>query len=111
MADTERAAPFARPWTWDTPAGTFSYHHVKTGLFHSYRSTEVSPGSMALVAAPEKALLDLVHLTPGGDSRACLAQLRLQNLDSLDLSVCRRWTGRGPPPTCSRSWSGSRSLR
>ena len=44
----------------------------------------------ALVATPEKALLDLVYLQPGGDQPAYLRELRLQNLERLDLDELRR---------------------
>ncbi|MFN2132061.1 MAG: hypothetical protein ACK2VD_16140 [Anaerolineae bacterium] len=37
------------------------------------------------MAWPEKALPDLVYLQPGGDSPGYLQELRLQNLDHLDL--------------------------
>ncbi len=39
------------------------------------------------IATPEKALLDLVHLTAGGDSLDFLSELRLQNLDTLDMDT------------------------
>ncbi len=78
-----------RPWSWETPTGTFSYRHVKPQLFHSYRPTEVAPGTVALVATREKALCDLIHLTPGSDTRAWLEELRLQDLDSIDRSALR----------------------
>ncbi|MBI3892107.1 MAG: hypothetical protein HY303_11330, partial [Candidatus Wallbacteria bacterium] len=55
------------PRTFDTRLGRFELRHVKKGLFSGYRSIEVSPGQRAFVASPEKALLDLIHLTPGGD--------------------------------------------
>jgi hypothetical protein len=42
-------------------------------------------GQQALVAMPEKALLDLVYLQPGGDSAQYLRELRLQNLERLDM--------------------------
>ena len=40
----------------------------------------------AFVAKPEKALLDLIYLEPGGDDRAFLDGLRLQRLEQLDLA-------------------------
>ncbi len=43
------------------------------------------PGQSAFLANPEKCLLDLVYLTPGGDRKEYLRELRLQNLDRLDL--------------------------
>jgi hypothetical protein len=39
------------------------------------------------VATPAKALADLIHLVPGADSRAYLEELRLTNLDKLDLAA------------------------
>lgn len=45
----------------------------------------MSPDQHAFVATPEKALLDLAYLHPGGDSPAYLQELRLQNLERLDL--------------------------
>ena len=78
-----------RPWSWNTSFGTFSYRHIKPDLFRSYRREEVSPGSFALMASPEKALFDLVHLTPGGDSLSYLRGLRLQNLDVLEAPALR----------------------
>ena len=74
----------SRPARWNTPLGRFEFRHIKSELVAGYRSTEVSPGQFALVAWPEKALLDLVHLEPGGDRSEYLSELRLQNLESLD---------------------------
>jgi len=76
-----------RPGRWETPLGVCEYRHVKTGLFFGYRWTEISPGQRAFVAAPEKALLDLVHLHADGDDLAYLGELRLQNLERLDLGT------------------------
>jgi hypothetical protein len=42
------------------------------------------------MALPEKALLDLVYLQPGGDSPEYLQALRLQNLDRLNLAELER---------------------
>ena len=42
------------------------------------------------MVTPEKALLDLEYLQPGGDQPAYLRELRLQNLERLDLDELRR---------------------
>jgi predicted transcriptional regulator of viral defense system len=73
-----------RPETLQTPLGTFSYRHVSRRLFFGYRAADLGGGVSAFLAAPEKAILDLVHLSPRGDSPAYLGELRLQNLDMLD---------------------------
>jgi hypothetical protein len=44
----------------------------------------VSGDSHAFVARPEKALLDLVYLSPRGDSSDYIRELRLQNFNSFD---------------------------
>lgn len=73
----------ARPNTWDTPLGDFSYRHIKPDYLHGYSRQDLSDDQSAFVATPEKALLDLVYLTPGGDSPGYLQELRLQNVDRL----------------------------
>jgi predicted transcriptional regulator of viral defense system len=73
-----------RPGTWQTSLGDFIFRHVKVDLFFGYRLTEVATGQQAFVARPEKALLDLIYLTPRGDTFDFLEQLRLQNLERLD---------------------------
>jgi hypothetical protein len=74
-----------RPGRWDTRLGSFEYHHIKTEMLHSARLLPLSNDQQAFVATPEKALLDLVHLWPGGDSPAYLLELRLQYLNILNL--------------------------
>lgn len=80
----------ARPGRWDTPLGSYIFRHVKTELFHDYRRLEVSADQRAFVASPEKALLDLIYLEPGADSLDYLRELRLQNLDQLDVDRLQR---------------------
>jgi predicted transcriptional regulator of viral defense system len=75
----------SRPGTWKTPLGTFHYHHIKPEQLCGYRLVDLGGGQQALVATPEKALLDLIYLQPRGDSPAYLNELRLQNLDRLNL--------------------------
>ena len=82
-----------RPERLDTPLGVFEFRHVKPALLRGYRMIELShtaPVQQALVARPEKALLDLVYLTPGGDAPEYLGELRLQNLEGLDLDELHR---------------------
>lgn len=83
-----------RPERLETPLGVFEFRHVKPGLLRGYRMTALHgpkiPEQQALIATPEKALLDLVYLQPGGDQPAYLRELRLQNLDRLDLNELHR---------------------
>jgi predicted transcriptional regulator of viral defense system len=82
-----------RPEHLDTPLGIFDFRHVRHELLRGYRMTDLGrtpPSQQALVATPEKALLDLVYLQPGGDSPNYLRELRLQNLELLDLDELHR---------------------
>jgi predicted transcriptional regulator of viral defense system len=90
-----------RPARWDTALGSYVFRHIKPDLLYSYRLVKVSPRQEAFVASPEKALLDLIYLQPGGDSLPYLQELRLQNLDRLDADEMVRLANRaGSPKLC-----------
>ncbi len=74
-----------RPGHFVTAVGDFVYRHVRPGLFGGFVAVPVGVSQPALVATPEKALLDLVYLAAGARSAPFIAALRLQNLDVLDL--------------------------
>jgi len=71
-------------------------------LFFGHRCVEVSPGQWAFVAGLEKALLDLAYLQPGGDHPAYLQELRLQNLEHLDLNELHKLAGQMGKPKLKR---------
>ncbi len=71
-----------RPQTFETPLGDYLFHHLGPNLRFGYSLTEVTPRQSAFVASAAKALLDLVHLTQGGDSIEFLSELRVQNLQA-----------------------------
>lgn len=73
-----------RPGVWPTPVGSMIYRHVQPEYILGYKRLEVAAGQSAFVAQPEKALLDLAYLHPGGDKRDYLESLRLQNLERID---------------------------
>ena len=75
-----------RPGRWKTALGVFEFRRLKTDFFHGYRLTELGQNQHAFLAAPEKALLDLIHLQPGGDSPDYLRELRLHKIDHFDES-------------------------
>ncbi len=52
----------ARPHQIRTPLGMISFHRMPPQLFTGF---ELSPGSDAKIATPEKALFDLLYLAPG----------------------------------------------
>lgn len=73
-----------RPEIRTTPLGRFSFRHLKQGLMFGYRHLALGHGQSAFVAEPEKAILDMVHLHPGGDHRSYLEELRL-DFNALEL--------------------------
>lgn len=75
----------SRPRQWDTPLGSFHFRHVRRKYLFGYQLLALGDGQQALVATPEKALLDLIYLTPGGDSEGYIRSLRLQNLENMDV--------------------------
>ena len=76
-----------RPQHRENPFGSFEYHHCSPHRLTGYRVEDLGGGQEALVATPAQALADLVHLVPGADSRAYLSELRLTNLEKLDLAA------------------------
>jgi hypothetical protein len=76
-----------RPERVETSLGQFVFRHIKKNWFCGYQQLDLVSHQSAFVATPEKALLDLVYLTPGADSYDFLVELRLQSLDKLDLGV------------------------
>lgn len=90
-----------RPAAWNTELGRFEYRHVKVDLFYGYALMDLGNNQRAFVAQPEKAILDQVHLTPEGDTVAYLHELRLQNLDQLNLQTLWRFAEQsGRPKLC-----------
>ena len=92
-----------RPGQRQTPLGSFDHRHVGPALFWGFEAREVAVGQQAYVATPEKALLDLVHLTAGGGSEEHLRGLRLQGLERLDLRRLRAFARRAGKPKLLRA--------
>ncbi len=93
----------ARPARWETPLGSFEFRHIKVELLRGYRRIELGGDQHAFVATPEKALLDLVYLQPGGDSPDYLRELRLQDLDRLDMDELQRQANLAKSPKLCRA--------
>jgi predicted transcriptional regulator of viral defense system len=83
-----------RPETLETPLGSFVFRHLKKIAFFGYADTEISRGQSAFLASPEKALLDLLYLTPGSDSPEYLEELRFEPTDHFDWKAFRGHTER-----------------
>ena len=86
------------------PAGTFTYSSLKTSLFWGV-ATRIIDGVSFTVAEPEKALLDLWHLTPGEWTEDRLMGMRFQQTSLLDSSRLGRYAGRWQSPRIDRAVS------
>jgi hypothetical protein len=92
-----------RPGTVETPLGVFRYRHVERSLFGGYESLRLGGGRQCFVASPEKALLDLFHLTPGPITEAFLRELRLEPSAGVDLERLRAEAERTRRPKLVRA--------
>ncbi len=92
-----------RPGHRDTPLGSFLFRHVRRKYLGGYQLLEMGDGQQALIAIPEKALLDLVYLTPEGDSAEYIQSLRLQNLENLNVRSLRDAAGIFDRPKLQRA--------
>lgn len=102
----------SRPGRWENSLGAFEYRHIKSSFFHGYGMVELVEGQAAMVASPEKALLDLAYLQPASDSREYLKELRLENLERLDLDELSRLAqGSGSPKLCRAAGLVNRMAR
>jgi len=92
-----------RPNQWQTPLGFYAFQHIKAEFFFGYELVDLGHDQQAFIATPEKALLDLIHLQPGGDSAEYLQELRLQNLEVLDPEKLQHQAERASSPKLKRA--------
>jgi hypothetical protein len=92
-----------RPGRWNTPLGTYDFRHLRSELLAGFRRMALPSGQQALLATPEKALLDLIYLEPGSDSPEYLTELRLQNMDGLDVREIHRLAAASGKPKLRRA--------
>ncbi len=97
------SATVGRPQIIQTPLGRFEFRHLKPSLFLGYNQMETSSEGRAFIARPEKALLDLIYLTPGSETPEYLRELRLQNLDRLDRAVFEEFARKSNSPKLKRA--------
>jgi predicted transcriptional regulator of viral defense system len=88
-----------RPSKWE---GGYYFQHIAPHLFFGYEYIILASLQRAFVATPEKALLDHAHLMPNSDSFEYLSQLRLQNLEKLDLGRLYEFVERAGKPKWER---------
>ncbi|MCA9994616.1 MAG: hypothetical protein KDE56_02640 [Anaerolineales bacterium] len=78
--------------------GYFMYRCIKPSFFYGFRYWQISLTQSALIATPEKALLDLIYLTPDSDNPAYIQELRLQNLEIIDVERLQQFVERSGRP-------------
>lgn len=91
-----------RPTIYDTSLGRYSFKHLLPELRFGYFKTLVSKDQSAFIATPEKALLDLLYLTPKADSYDFIKELRLQNLHVLKVDTLVEMANRTNKPKLKR---------
>lgn len=100
----------SRPAHWETSLGIFDFRHIQVDFFDGYRLVDLGEKQQAFIASPEKALLDLVYLEPGGGTLDYLTELRLNNLDRLDWQILDHLVGRIKKPKLIRAGKGIKEL-
>ncbi len=83
-----------RPENLSNPLGAYIFKHIKKSLFFGYKAYDLGDRQSAFIALPEKALLDLVYLTPGADLPDYLRELRLQNTGVLNSELLIEFVAR-----------------
>ena len=91
-----------RPASFETPLGVFDYRHLKSSLFWGYTSVTLD-GQTVFMAAPEKALLDFFYLKQTKVSPEYLEELRLQNVENIDVKKLADFAQRFQKPGLIRA--------
>ena len=92
-----------RPQKYENEFGRFFYRHIKPAFFYGFEYRQITASQFAFVATPEKAILDLIYLTPDGANEAYIRELRLQNLDLLDIDRLKNFVARADIPKLRRA--------
>jgi predicted transcriptional regulator of viral defense system len=92
-----------RPETLRNPLGVFQFKHMASKMMFGYSRMEIAPRQFAFIASSEKALLDLAHLTPGADSPDYIRELRLQNIEAINMQLLLELAERSGRPKLLRT--------
>ena len=90
------------PRRFDNPFGAFVYTAIKRDFFFGYRTVSIA-GSDVVIAAPEKALLDLFHLNTGEWDRPRMVEMRFQQGEGIDRRRLREYARRMGKPRILRA--------
>lgn len=78
------------PRSFENEFGRFQYKHIKPDCFAGYQTVEIDRQKV-LIAAPEKALLDLWHIEDGEWTTERMASMRFQNFEMILLKKLNRY--------------------
>ena len=92
-----------RPQKFSNEFGRFWYRHLKTDYFFGFHYLQITKTQYAFIATPEKALIDLIYLTPNGEDEAYIRELRLQNLEIVDVSRLHQFVSQADKPKLKRA--------
>lgn len=78
------------PRLFENEFGSFQYKHIKPDCFAGYQTVEIDRQKV-LIAAPEKALLDLWHIEDGEWTTERMAGMRFQSLEMVSLKKLNKY--------------------
>ena len=90
------------PRRFDNPFGAFLYTAIKRSFFFGYRTVSVA-GAEVVLATPEKALLDLFHLSSGEWDRPRMIEMRFQQDEGIDRRRLQAYAQRMGKPRILRA--------
>ena len=90
------------PRTFKNRFGVFRYTAIKRSFFFGYHTVAIA-GAEVMIATPEKALLDLFHLSTGEWDRPRMIEMRFQQSEVVDLSRLQAYAQRMEKPRISRA--------
>jgi len=96
-----RSITTARPGIFTTALGDLDYRHVAPSRLFGYREVPTTPGT-ALIATPERALLDILYFAKGPFDDARIHELRLQHHEDIDFERLQSWAPRYQRPSLER---------
>ncbi len=94
-----------RPEEINTEFGKYIFRHIKKNLFWGYTEIELVGRSKAFIATVEKALLDLIYLTPDSDNMDFIYELRLQNEEKININTLIEYSKKFGTPKMQRAVS------
>jgi hypothetical protein len=98
-----------RPQSFTNAVGVFSYRHMDAAYFWGFSLVRTKEADFRC-ATPEKALIDHWYWTPGEWTSERLRELRLQNLERLDLARLEAAVRRMGKPRIERAFRRLRPM-